>query len=115
VAQRHAAQPKIWPSYGSPGRAKSVRDAGCHLDYPVEALEAGAPRLFATHLVLVKILFAGQKFPESILPSTVACTRQTLIEQLPTEACSPAFEVLLINTLDGTQTTGTTARCCLLL
>ena len=96
VAQQYAAQPGIWRPYGSPGRAKSVRDAGYHLDYLVEALDAGDPSLFTAYLAWVKVLFAGLKFPESVLPSTLACTRQALIDQLTAEACAPALQLLEI-------------------
>ena len=94
VDRQYATQPEIWPSYGSPGRAKSVRDAGYHLDYLIEALNAADPSLFTAYLAWVKVLFAGLRFPESVLPSTLACTRQALIEQLPADACAPALEIL---------------------
>ena len=94
VARQYAAQPGIWPPYGSPGHAKSVRDAGYHLDYLVEALEAGDPSLFTAYLAWAKVLFAGLNFPETVLPSTLASTQQALIEQLPAEACAPALQIL---------------------
>lgn len=68
VELQYARQPEIWKPLGHPGREKSVRDAGYHLIYLAEALEADDPTLFSEYLAWVKILFASLKFPAQVLP-----------------------------------------------
>jgi methanogenic corrinoid protein MtbC1 len=94
VAKQYALQPEIWKPYGHPGREKSVRDAGYHLGYLAEALEADDPALFSEYLSWVKVLFAGLKFPEQVLPKTLECSRQVLSEQLIGEIRARALQVL---------------------
>jgi methanogenic corrinoid protein MtbC1 len=94
VARQYEDQPEIWVRYGPAGRAKSVRDARYHLDYLAETLDAGDPTLFSAYLAWVKVLFAGLRFPDTVLTATLECTRQVLAEQLPAEACAPALAVL---------------------
>jgi methylmalonyl-CoA mutase cobalamin-binding domain/chain len=94
VELQYARQPQVWKPFGHPGRAKSIRDAGYHLAYLSEALEADSPELFIEYLAWVKVLFAGLKFPESALPATLDCTRQALVEELSPEAAGPALAIL---------------------
>jgi methanogenic corrinoid protein MtbC1 len=81
----YARYPEIQRPAGHPARVKSVRDAGYHLLYLAEALEAQAPQLFTEYLGWVKSLFANLHFSDHALPSTLACLRQALSEQLPAE------------------------------
>lgn len=83
VDLQYERQPDTWKPYGHPGREKSVRDVGYHLTYLMEAIEAKDAALFNEYLAWAKILFAGLNFPESILPITLALTRQVLDEALP--------------------------------
>lgn len=94
VDLQYARQPEVWKPYGSAGREKSVRDAGYHLTYLAEAVEADDPALFSEYLAWVKALFAGLKFPEDVLPVTLECTRQALNEMLLPEEAAPALTVL---------------------
>src|SRR5512145_274442 len=94
VTKQSALQPEGWKAYGHPGREKSVRDVGYHLSYLAEALEAGDPALFSEYLAWVKVLFAGLKFPEHILPETLECTRHVLAEKLSGEVRTRALDVL---------------------
>lgn len=94
VELQYARQPEVWKPYGHPGREKSVRDAGYHLIYLAEALEADDAGLFSEYLAWVKELFTGLKFPDSVLPSTLECTRQVLSEHLPAEIGAPALALL---------------------
>jgi methylmalonyl-CoA mutase cobalamin-binding domain/chain len=96
VELQYARQPEIWKPLGHPGREKSVRDAGYHLIYLAEALEADDPTLFSEYLAWVKILFASLKFPAQVLPTTLDCTRQALEETLPVEARAETLELLQI-------------------
>jgi len=94
VARQYEQQPEIWRPFGDPGRAKSVRDAGYHLTYLAEALEAKNPALFLEYLAWVKVLFAGLRFGAEILPVTVQCTADVLTERLPPELGAAAREYL---------------------
>jgi methanogenic corrinoid protein MtbC1 len=94
VARQYERQPEIWERFGAAGRAKSIRDARYHLDYLAEALDAGDPTLFNAYLAWVKVLFAGLRFPETVLTATLECTRQALAEQLPEEARVPVLAVV---------------------
>ncbi|MBN1813719.1 MAG: cobalamin-dependent protein, partial [Anaerolineae bacterium] len=94
VARQYELQPEVWRPYGDPGRSKSIRDAGYHLIYLAEALDADDSNMFTSYLAWAKVLFAGLKFPESVLPATIECTRQVLVEQLPQEVHAPALQVL---------------------
>ncbi|MEZ0395933.1 MAG: cobalamin-dependent protein [Anaerolineales bacterium] len=102
VDLQYARQPEVWKPYGSPGREKSVRDAGYHLTYLAEALEADDAALFSEYLAWVKALFAGLNFPAEVLPTTLECTRQALSEMLPPDEAAPALSLLTA----GMQTLG---------
>ncbi len=94
VELQYARQGQLWDPYGVPGQAKSLRDAGYHLDYLAEALDAHDPVLFDEYLAWVKVLFTGLKFPQVVLPETLECTRQVLVEQLPAGSLHPALELI---------------------
>lgn len=94
VELQYQLQPGIWKPYGDPGRQKSVRDVGYHLQYLSEAVEANDPNLFVEYLVWVKSLFDHLDFPESVLPNTLYCLRQVLALRLEAEARQLALEIL---------------------
>jgi methylmalonyl-CoA mutase cobalamin-binding domain/chain len=94
VAKQYARQPEIWKSYGHPGREKSVRDAGYHLTYLCEALDADDPVLFNEYLAWVKVLFINLKFPGHVLQSSLDCTHEALVELLPPDECASALQML---------------------
>jgi methanogenic corrinoid protein MtbC1 len=94
VARQYAAEGQLWKPYGSPGREKSLRDAGYHLTYLTEALAADEPALFREYLTWVKTLFAGLKLPQNALPATLEYTRQVLMERLSPEEAQPALDML---------------------
>lgn len=98
VELQYQRQPEVWKPYGSPGREKSVRDAGYHLTYLAEAVEADDPTLFTEYLAWVKALFAGLKFPADVLPTTLDCTRQALSEMLPPQEAERDLTFLGANT-----------------
>jgi hypothetical protein len=43
VTKQSVLRPEAWKPFGHPDGEKSVRNAGCHLSYLAEALEANAP------------------------------------------------------------------------
>ena len=94
VELQYSRQPEIWKPYGHPGREKSVRDAGYHLSYLAEALEAGDAALFDEYLGWVKVLFAGLNFPAQVLPNTLDCTREVLAAELTEPLRARALEML---------------------
>lgn len=94
VELQYQHQPQVWKPYGSSGREKSVRDAGYHLTYLAEAVEADTPLLFAEYLAWVKVLFANLNFPVHVLSATLDCTRQVLSDELPAEERAVALSIL---------------------
>jgi methanogenic corrinoid protein MtbC1 len=94
VALLYERQPEAWKPFGEAGRAKSVRDAGYHLTYLSEALAAGDPALFTAYLAWAKVLFAGLKFREDVLPITLQITHQVLDESLDPAIKPAALEIL---------------------
>lgn len=94
VETQYQLQPEFWKPYGHPGREKSVRDAGYHLSFLAEAVEAGDPQLFSEYLAWVKVLFAGLNFPDHVLTTTLTCTHQVLSEELPAAEREAALSIL---------------------
>jgi methanogenic corrinoid protein MtbC1 len=94
VERQYAQQLEVWQPFGDLGRAKSVRDAAYHLDYLAEAVDASDPALFSAYLAWVKVLFTGLHFTDTVLPTTLECTRQVLATHLTEEARIPALAVL---------------------
>lgn len=94
VVRQYASQQVVWKPFGDLGRAKSVRDVGYHLTYLAEALNAADPALFSDYLAWVKVLFAGLKFSEDVLPTIIAYIRQALDEMLEPHLKLAAFEYL---------------------
>ena len=107
VTRQYARQGEIWKPFGFPGRGKSVRDEGYHLTYLAEALTAADPVLFIEYLAWAKVLFAGLKFPDEVLPVTLEITRQVLAETCPVELQAAAVEYLDLGlqSLPGAPTT----------
>jgi len=94
VNRQYTLQPEIWKPYGSSGRQKSVRDARYHLEYLSEAINTDAPELFLSYLGWVKVLFSSLHFPDSVLQSTLECTRWVLEKELHQEKNQPALNLL---------------------
>ncbi len=94
VALQYERQPRVWQGYGEPGRAKSVRDAGYHLTFLIEALATRTPALFVEYLRWAKSLFAGLGFDESVLPLTLECTAEVLQESLHPDLYVVALDYL---------------------
>ncbi len=96
VELQYARQPKIWPSYGNPGREKSIRDAGYHLLYLAEALQANDEALFTEYLAWVKSLFKSLNFSENVLPTSLDCTRQALSATFAPQEIQAALRLIEI-------------------
>lgn len=94
VAQQYRRQTELWQTYGERGRQISVRDAGYHLAYLAEAVEADDPLLFEEYLAWVKVLFANLGFPERVLPTTLDCLRWVLSERLPAAEKEAALAIV---------------------
>ncbi len=80
VRKQYAAQALIWSPYGSAGQQKSLRDAGYHLSYLIEAIATNSPDLFFDYVAWVKVLFNKLGFPETVLPTTLKITAEVLLE-----------------------------------
>ena len=91
VEQQYQRQPELWQPYDERGRQISIRDTVYHLTYLAEAIEADDPLLFSKYLAWVKVLFANLNFPDHVLPTTLACIRQALTEELPAAGIGAAL------------------------
>jgi methanogenic corrinoid protein MtbC1 len=96
VARQYGLQAGQWKPYGSGGRETSVRDAGYHLSYLAAALAVGTPQLFTHYVGWAKVLFAGLQFPDSVLATTLECTRAALIDELPAASGAIATEYVAL-------------------
>ncbi|NHB69582.1 cobalamin-dependent protein [Perlabentimonas gracilis] len=94
VELQYRLQPEFWKPYGSEGRMISVRDAGYHLPFLTEAVMANDPRVFKDYVAWVKTLFKGLNFPDSVMITTLKCTKEVLQEVLPNEL-HPIFEPII--------------------
>lgn len=94
VTKQYDLQPDFWATFGEEGRAKSVRDAGYHLSYLAEAINATDPSLFLDYIDWVRILFTGLNFSDEHLLTTLDCTRAVLQKKLPPPMSAVAREYL---------------------
>jgi methanogenic corrinoid protein MtbC1 len=94
VSRQYASQSESWKTFGGAGWDYSIRDAGYHLTYLSEALNAGNPVLFIEYLAWVKVLFAGLKFKPDVLPVTIHFTREVLAETLDVGQKEVALEYI---------------------
>ena len=72
-----------WSAVKADRFQKSVRDIAYHLDYLIEAINAEQTSLFEDYISWAKALFAGLKFPDTVLPQTLESMRTVLLESLP--------------------------------
>lgn len=100
VEIQYRQQPDIWKPYGHPGREKSIRDAGYHLAYLAEAVEANAPTLFSEYLAWVKVLFTSLNFSDQVLPATLECLREVLQIGLSGQERETALRILAAGAKD---------------
>jgi methanogenic corrinoid protein MtbC1 len=94
VAKQYELQPAFWSAFGEEGRAKSVRDAGYHLSYLAEAINAVDPSLFVDYIDWVRVLFAGLNFSDEHLLATLECTAAVLQKELSPPLAAVAREYL---------------------
>ena len=85
VERQYSLQPEYWKAYGTRGRNLSVRDAGYHLPFLIEAVLADDPTIFRDYVAWVKLLFRGLKFPDSVMISTLECTDAVLHTETPSD------------------------------
>ncbi len=86
VDRLSAEMPEAWRPWGNSGRAKSIRDAGYHLEYLATALEADDPGLSRDYRAWAKARFAGLGFSERVLAETMTAMRAFVAERLPIES-----------------------------
>lgn len=85
VNLQYQRQPELWEPYGEAGRQISIRDAGYHIPFLTEAILADDVHIFTDYVSWVKSLFHGLKFPDSVMVTTLECTYEVLMAQLPEE------------------------------
>lgn len=94
LTRQYERQPAFWRPVGDAGREKGIQDVRYHLSYLSEAISAADPTLFAEYAAWVKALFAGLGFPDDVLPTTLACTREVLEERLPESLHAPIQQTI---------------------
>lgn len=94
VDKAYAAQPDVWSKYGPGARVHCERDAGYHLAYLAEALDAGLPDLFVAYAAWVKVLFHRLRLPEHTMPDTLRFTQESLVEDLGNSVAAPAVSYI---------------------
>ncbi len=86
--------PHLRTRYGERGREKSLQDVTYHVIYLAEAVRNNSPRLFVEYVRWVKVLLNSLKVDDEDLVRTFQQLRETVQESLPTDAQSPAVELL---------------------
>ncbi len=94
VSLQYQRQPDFWPRFGETGRLTALRDAGYHITYLAEAVQFQEPMLFLEYLSWAKVLFAGLKFPDSVLPVCLECLRSVLKEKMPPSFREPVLSMI---------------------
>jgi methanogenic corrinoid protein MtbC1 len=90
VEKQYERQPAFWKPFGSEGRRLSVRDAGYHLPFLVEAVTSDDKDVFGEYVAWVKRLFHGLNFPDEVMIVTLECTGEALKEMFD-ESFHPLF------------------------
>jgi methanogenic corrinoid protein MtbC1 len=109
VELQYRRQPDIWEPYGDAGRAQGIRDAGYHLDYLAEAIDANDPTLFYDYAEWVQVLFNNLGFPGTVLSTTLECTHEAIFHHLSSADTSEALTILTGSLHHLKQTPVTTA------
>ncbi len=94
VAREFERHPALAQRYGAAARAKSLQDAGYHLAHLAEALAHDRPALFVDYVAWARIVLAQRGVVAADLAFHLACTAETLREQLPAELGAAAAAVV---------------------
>ncbi|HVZ59657.1 MAG TPA: cobalamin-dependent protein [Terriglobales bacterium] len=94
VNRQYLSHPQLMKHYGANGREKCLEDANYHLAQLADAMDAGAPSLFASYVGWVKILLGKRGVPTEEVARYLEMSRTTLGERLKGEAGSLAVEYL---------------------
>jgi methanogenic corrinoid protein MtbC1 len=94
VDRQFAARPELSERYGPSGRQKCLEDAGYHLAYLADAMDAGEPALFASYVGWAKVMLGKRRIPLDDLASYLDLTRTLLVERFEGSTGALAAEYL---------------------
>lgn len=93
ITDRHyELKPELAVRYGEKGRAKCLQDAGYHLSYLSEALNASRPALFGDYVVWAKVMLAGRGIPAADLADNLRVICDSLPQHLTEQESAVARE-----------------------
>ncbi len=94
VRRQFAAQPDLERRYGAVGREKCLQDAGYHLAYLADAMDAGDPGLFGNYVAWAKVMLGKRGIPAEDLARHLEFTRAVVAEQVSGPAGALAVDYL---------------------
>ena len=101
VAREFLLHPELEKRYGQKGREKCLEDAGYHLAYLAEAVEAENPELFADYVSWVKVMLCCRGITQSDLLRQLESLKAIFSEMPDLCASAASFLELAIARLQG--------------
>jgi len=95
VDLQYAGNPAYWERFGAHGRRLSIRDAGYHLPFLVEAVVSGEAEVFTDYVLWVRELFRGLNFSDDVMITTLEFTAEAMRQLL-----DPVYEALYMPMID---------------
>ena len=94
VERHYARVPGLAARYGAAGRARCLEDAGYHLRYLAEAVEARSPILFSDYVEWTRVVLEERDVSTDDLITNFECLRETFDERLSPAQAAEISDVL---------------------
>jgi MerR family transcriptional regulator, light-induced transcriptional regulator len=102
VDLQYARNPAYWECFGAHGRRLSIRDAGYHLPFLVEAVVSGEAEVFTDYVLWVRELFRGLNFSDEVMIRTLECTAEAM-RQLLDPVHEPLYMPMIVQGIQAMQ------------